>query len=268
VIRNNQTTGQAAARFASEGKPHIKLLLFGSSPYQLGLIKTILETYGYAAIVLASISELVESRQEQPDLIIMLADPDTPWEISEQQLQMLHELHRQPPLVVIAPCDNPTARQRLAMTKVEDFLCLPLRIDELLLRLEACLSSRQAMSPRGGGYPCVERRQRDRRQGNSDRQALFKINDRTKAVLVRGEAITLTPKEYELLTLLSSDSGKVFSIKAIRDTLWPGESKATATDVQQYIHRLRCKVEKDPAQPCCILTVKGFGYRLTDQDTD
>jgi DNA-binding response OmpR family regulator len=126
------------------------------------------------------------------------------------------------------------------------------------------------MSPRGGGYPCVERRQRERRQANSngDHQTLFQINDRVKEVLVRGEAIDLTPKEYKLLTLLSSDPGKVFSIRMIRDTLWPGESKATATDVQQYIHRLRCKVEKDPAQPCCIQTVKGFGYRLTDHDTE
>jgi DNA-binding response OmpR family regulator len=266
--RNHNIANPPTSSLPGEGQHHARLLLFGASSYQLGLLKSILETYGCESLVLTTTAELVESRQYQPELVIMLMDHKTPWEVTEQQLQMVRELYKQPPLLLIAPCDNPGLRQRNTLANVEDFLCLPLQMEELLLRLQACLSRWQASAPSGGGYPCVERRHGERRKSDSGSQALFQINARTKEVLVQDETIALSPKEYELLSLLGSDPGKVFSNKAILDHLWPGESKATATDVQQYIHRLRIKVEKDPTRPCYIQTVKGFGYRLTDQETD
>ena len=268
MIRSDKITDESKSDLLSDGRHKARLLLFGSSSYQLGLMKSLLETYGYESIVLTTITELVETREDQPDLIIMLIDRDTPWDAIEQQFKLLRELHKHLPLLFIASCDNSEVRKKLALTMVDDFLCLPVKKDELLLRLEACLSKHKARSSSDGSYPCVERRQGERRRINDDREALFQIDDRTKEVLVRGETIALTPKEFELLTLLSSDPGKVFSIKAIRDYLWPGESKATAADVQQYIHRLRSKVEMDPSRPCHIQTVKGFGYRLSNRETE
>lgn len=88
------------------------------------------------------------------------------------------------------------------------------------------------------------------------------IDDRTKTVNLNGKAIHLAPKEFELLKLLASDAGRVFSDQEIVESLWPPESLATSNDVKQYVHLLRHKIEHHPQRPSLILTVKGFGYKL------
>lgn len=250
----------------SEVELRAKGLLFGDEVSQLGLMKSILETYGYESQVLTNMAGVVKSMHEQPDFVIMLVDRNTPWLEAEQQLQLLRELHKRPPLILIAPCNDPETRHRIAAVDVDDFLCPPLKEGELATRLAVCLDRHRPEAASHGDTPWVERRHGERRNLAGESLTLFQIDDRKKRVVVRGETLDLTPKEYALFSLLTSDPGKVFSIKAIRDHLWPGESNATASDVQQYIHRLRGKVEKDPTQPCCIQTVKGFGYRLTDPD--
>ncbi len=94
----------------------------------------------------------------------------------------------------------------------------------------------------------------------------FKIDDRHKTVTVEGKERWLSPKEYTLLKLLVAVPGRVVSNEQIIAALWPRSSRATNSDVQQYVHLLRTKVEKNPRQPLWIKTVKGFGYRLASTD--
>jgi DNA-binding winged helix-turn-helix (wHTH) protein len=54
----------------------------------------------------------------------------------------------------------------------------------------------------------------------------------------------------------------VLMAEEIIQHLWPGNNRATKSDLYQYMHLLRKKIEKDPDNPQWILTVKGFGYRL------
>lgn len=90
------------------------------------------------------------------------------------------------------------------------------------------------------------------------------IDDATKRVTVRGESVELSPKEYEVLKLLASARGRVFSSDDILAQVWIGRDFASAQDVKQYIYFLRQKLEEDPEHPKLILTVRGFGYKLTD----
>ena len=89
------------------------------------------------------------------------------------------------------------------------------------------------------------------------------IDDRSKVVRLQGKVIGLSPKEYELLRLLTSEPGRVFSCKEIIARLWSASPRADANDVKQYIHLLRSRLEEDPMHPQWIVTVKGFGYKLT-----
>ena len=89
----------------------------------------------------------------------------------------------------------------------------------------------------------------------------IRIDDRAKRVTVDDEAVTLTPKEYELLKLLAREPGRVFTNEEIINCLWEG-GRATSTDVKQYIYHLRNKIERDPQAPLLIQNVKGFGYKL------
>ena len=91
----------------------------------------------------------------------------------------------------------------------------------------------------------------------------LQIDDATKRVIVHGQAVKLSPKEYEVLRLLASGPGRVFSSEEILAHAWAGRGFATAQDVKQYIYFLRQKLEENPEQPRLILTVRGFGYKLT-----
>ena len=90
----------------------------------------------------------------------------------------------------------------------------------------------------------------------------FQIDRRNKCVFLKGHKVDLTPKEFELVELLSTDIDRIFMADEIIKHLWPENNRATKSDLYQYMHLLRKKIEKDSNNPQWIMTVKGFGYRL------
>lgn len=90
----------------------------------------------------------------------------------------------------------------------------------------------------------------------------LQIDDLGKRVFVNGTEIKLSPKEYELLRLLASEPGRVFSNEECLQAVWAGRQWATAQDVKQYVYFLRKKLKDDPEDPQYISTVRGFGYKL------
>lgn len=98
-------------------------------------------------------------------------------------------------------------------------------------------------------------------------QGLY-IDDRRKIVLVNGAPVRLSAKEFDLLKLLASDRGRVFSSTEIIERVWRDSGRATRSDVRQAIYLLRRRIENDPHDPRWILTVKGFGYALGDDAGD
>ncbi len=90
----------------------------------------------------------------------------------------------------------------------------------------------------------------------------LRIDDQRKQVWIGERCVTLSPKEYSLVSLLASSPGQVFSSDDIVEALWSRPSYATGQDAQKYVYLLRRKIERDPTRPEIILTVRGFGYRL------
>lgn len=88
------------------------------------------------------------------------------------------------------------------------------------------------------------------------------VDDLSKQVQLNGQRLTLTPKEYDILKLLASQPGRVFSNEEILKNVWPEGSFASSQDVKQYIYFLRRKIEQDPQNPERLVTVRGFGYKL------
>jgi DNA-binding response OmpR family regulator len=88
------------------------------------------------------------------------------------------------------------------------------------------------------------------------------LDDMSKQVQINGQRLTLTPKEYDILKLLASQPGRVFSNEEILKNVWPEGSFASSQDVKQYIYFLRRKIEQDPQNPERLVTVRGFGYKL------
>ena len=90
----------------------------------------------------------------------------------------------------------------------------------------------------------------------------FHIDQRNKRVFLKGHKVDLTPKEYELFELLSTDVDRIFMADEIINHLWPENNRATKSDLYQYMHLLRKKIEQDPNNPQWIMNIKGFGYKL------
>lgn len=91
------------------------------------------------------------------------------------------------------------------------------------------------------------------------------IDSNVHRVTVRDVAVNLTAKEYDLLYLMASNPGKVFSRRLLLDLLWDHDSDIYEHTVNSHINRLRGKIEKNPGSPKYILTEWGSGYRFNDQ---
>ncbi len=90
----------------------------------------------------------------------------------------------------------------------------------------------------------------------------IELSDRTKEVTLDGEPVSLTPKEFDILKLLMSNPGRVFSPKEIYGLVWKEKGYGAENTVAVHIRHIREKIEIDPADPRYIKVVFGQGYRM------
>ena len=92
------------------------------------------------------------------------------------------------------------------------------------------------------------------------------VDSGSRDVTVRGEKLTppLSKKEFDVLELLYLGRGNAVSRDEIAKAGWPERSEADVTpeEIDQYIRRLRRRIEEDPSQPKLIVTLRGHGYRI------
>ncbi|HUI48933.1 MAG TPA: response regulator transcription factor, partial [Acidimicrobiia bacterium] len=80
-------------------------------------------------------------------------------------------------------------------------------------------------------------------------------------VYVRGEAVALPLKEFELLELLMANAGRVLTRDVLIDRVWGPNYFGDTKTLDVHVKRLRSKIESDPTNPARIITVRGVGYR-------
>lgn len=91
------------------------------------------------------------------------------------------------------------------------------------------------------------------------------INDDTKEVSVDGEAVKLTPIEYNILLLLVKNQGRVFSIEQIYENIWEEQAIGADNTVAVHIRHIREKIEINPKEPRYLKVVWGVGYKIEKQ---
>ena len=135
----------------------------------------------------------------------------------------------------------------------DDYLTKPFGVREFMARVTAVL--RRA----SGGS-----REPERPQAGIVTSADVTLDPDRRQARVRGALVELTKQEFEVLYLLASRRGIVFSRAAIIAKVWGGDTYVTERTVDSVISRLRRKIEQDPNDPEMILTAWGVGYKFAD----
>lgn len=93
------------------------------------------------------------------------------------------------------------------------------------------------------------------------------VDEQTRDAWVDGQRLepTLTRKEFELLSLLYRNMNKACSKEDIASHVWQNDF-VTDEQIEQYIYRIRKRVEADPSKPERIITLRGYGYKLVSEE--
>lgn len=135
----------------------------------------------------------------------------------------------------------------------DDYITKPYSPRQLVARAQAVL--RRASAPASESTAPATRQAAD---------LTLDVNRREVSV-GDGEPISLTPLELQLLDYLMINAGHVLTTNALIDQVW-GPGGGTRSMLRQLMHRLRQKIEPDPADPVYIETVAGVGYGFVDDD--
>ncbi len=87
-------------------------------------------------------------------------------------------------------------------------------------------------------------------------------------VTVGGQPVALPLKEFDLLELLLRNAGRVLTRGQLIDRVWGPDYVGDTKTLDVHVKRLRSKIEPDPGTPRYLMTVRGLGYKLVDQDGD
>jgi DNA-binding response OmpR family regulator len=210
------------------------------------LLQYNLEKEGFAMVGAQSGKGAIElCRRERPDLIlldIMLPDSDG--------LDICKGIRSHPelahiPVIFLTARASETDRIVGLELGANDYIVKPFFVRELIARIKIQF------------------------RGQAAARTVLKAGaielDRTSCrVRLKGEELQLTATEFKLLEFLMSRPGVVFSREQLLDAVWGHDRAVTDRTVDVYILRLRQKIERDPANPSAIRSVRGFGYSFND----
>ncbi len=219
----------------------MRILIAEDDATSLHLLRKFLEAKGHFVITAVNGQEALDKfAKEKPDLVLL--DVMMPKLDGWAVLQKLRESGVKTPVIMVTAKDSTDDKVRGFSTGADDYITKPFDLREVEARIEAVMR-RVSQSP----YIQL---------------GALQIDDERKEVRLGDTVIDLSPKEYELLRLLASKPGKVFSHREIIDSIWRDNPYASSEDVKKYIYLLRNKIEEDVENPKIIVTVRGFGYKL------
>ena len=135
----------------------------------------------------------------------------------------------------------------------DDYLTKPFGVRELMARVRALKRRGHAKAPAAGpsmSDPVI--------------YGHIRVEPARRKVTVDGRDVELTTNEFQLLLVLLSQPGIVFSREALLNNVWKDQTFVTVRSVDTLVKRLRKKIEEDPAEPSVIVTVWGAGYKAQD----
>jgi DNA-binding response OmpR family regulator len=155
------------------------------------------------------------------------------------------------PIIMLTARDDELDKVLGLELGADDYITKPFSIREFRSRVRALL--RRAAAPR-----------RDPREDEVIESDGLKIDLARRVVEVQGKAVQLTYVEFELLRILASSPGRVYTRQMLLEGLWGGSEYREPRTIDVHVRHLREKLERDAREPELIFTVRGVGYRFRD----
>lgn len=134
----------------------------------------------------------------------------------------------------------------------DDYLTKPFSIRELMARVKAIFRRMEVMGENTKAAEALI-------QSNG-----LQIDCEKHEVMLDGETVSLTSKEFDLLAHFARHPGRVYRREQLLDQVWGYGYEGYEHTVNSHINRLRTKIERNPTKPRYILTVWGVGYKFAE----
>jgi len=219
------------------------ILVVDDEPQIRRVLRSTLSSQGYAIIDAKSGEDALESfRKERPDLVLL--DVNMP---GMGGIEACREIRRisDAPIIMLTVRNAERDKVSALDAGADDYVVKPFGIEELLARIRAAL---RRYAPGEGMPPFVSKD--------------LNIDFEAREVMVRGQAVHLTPKEFEVLKYLVANQGKPLPHRRLLQAVWGPDYGDETENLRVVINQLRKKIEPDPAHPTYIATEPWVGYRF------
>jgi DNA-binding response OmpR family regulator len=222
-----------------------KVLVVDDEPTLVATLKYNLEREGYHVITAGDgESGLSAAREKRPDLIVL--DLLLPVMDGLEVCRVLRREMTTPILMLTAKTEEIDKVVGLELG-ADDYVTKPFGMRELLARVRALLRRAEAAPPAGAEVLLA-----------GDLQVDLRRMEATKG----GRALTLKPKELDLLAFFLRNRGRAFTRDHLLNQVWGYDFAGDTRTVDVHIRWLRQKIEDRPARPSRLITVRGVGYRF------
>ena len=232
-----------AARNKNSNKKKARVLIVEDDSSLLFGLKKNLQFEGYEVLT-ASDGEagLGLAVDERPDLIIL--DVMLPRMNGFEVCEVLRRNKVETPVIFLTAKALESDKVTGLTLGGDDYMTKPFSVAELLARIQTVL--RRVNASEGEKLPIGP----------------LELDLSGRSVLLEGKEVNLTTKEFELLCFMARNIGKVLPRERILQKVWGYNYYGTARTIDNFINRLRQKIEENPLEPRFLLTVRGVGYKF------
>jgi DNA-binding response OmpR family regulator len=186
---------------------------------------------------------LKAARTHHPDLIVL--DLMLPKMSGIDVIKQLRATDPDTPIVVLSSKDQEADKVLALSLGADDYVSKPFGLAELIARIRAAL-----------------RRSRRRAPGETPQFGAVTLDLEGRRILVDGKEVESTAREFDLLRFFFAHPGVAFTREQLMQQVWGPDHFGTVRTVDNFVARLRAKIEDNPDEPKHLETVRGVGYKF------
>jgi two-component system KDP operon response regulator KdpE len=228
-------------------KPGASILVVDDEREILRALQRSLVAHGYRVLTASNGEDALSTiAQQRPDLVVLdLLMPGMSGLEVCRQVRATSSL----PIIVLSVKDTEHDKVEALDLGADDYVAKPFHMNEVLARIRVAL--RRIAHTSLGTEPRFQ-------------AGPLSIDFAQRLVELNGEALALTPTEYDLLKVFISYRGKLLTRKMLVRELWGNDGQDRGHSLHVYVARLRQKIEPVPERPRFIQTIPGVGYRFQE----